>query len=93
MYNLLTDSMIFCNAWTFSIFILMIPLSLIIGFFVVVWSIVMKHGNSKENRDQVNEEIRMVQEMYEGLEKMDKRITVLEELLPQSEKEETSNDK
>ncbi len=67
---------------------LAIPLAAVIGFFIV-WAMKVNSGpTGKQREQQMAEETMLIQEIYQGLEKMEKRIEALEILILDIEKKE-----
>lgn len=57
----------------------------------ILMGIRLKHGGvSKEGKERSTEEARMIQEIYQGLARMDKRVESLETILMDSGKEKKS---
>lgn len=67
---------------------LAIPLVAVIGWFIV-WGMKVNTGQAgKRHEQQMTEETLLIQELYQGLEKMEKRIEALEVLILDIEKKE-----
>lgn len=69
---------------------LAIPLIAVVGFFVI-WAMKIRDnraGGGTQERD--TEETAMIQEIYQGLERMEKRIEALETLVLDQERKERS---
>ncbi|WP_148227873.1 hypothetical protein [Desulfarculus baarsii] len=60
---------------------LAIPLMAVIGFFVI-WALKIRAGQAgAEHERRDSEETALIQEIYQGLERMEKRIEALETLV------------
>lgn len=67
---------------------LAIPLAAVVGFFVI-WALKIKAGQAggdRQTRD--SEETALIQEIYQGLERMEKRIEALETLVLDHDRKE-----
>jgi phage shock protein B len=61
---------------------LAIPLSVVIGVFLLIALAILKGGGSKkENKQMRSDEARTIQEIHRGLTRMEERIDALETLL------------
>lgn len=72
-------------ATTLVILILAIPLVAVLGGVTVAILSVMRGGRSDKARRLDEEEARTMQQIYQGLEKMEKRVEALETLLLERE--------
>ncbi|ACN17274.1 putative phage shock protein PspB [Desulforapulum autotrophicum HRM2] len=62
-------------------------LAIVCGAIILILRMV-KGGLSPENRDEKNEEARMIQEIYQGLSRMEQRVDALETILMERRKKE-----
>ncbi len=62
-------------------------LAVVCGAIILILRMV-KGGLSPDNRDEKNEEARMIQEMYQGLSRMEQRVDALETILMERRKKE-----
>lgn len=62
-------------------------LAVVCGAIILVLRMV-KGGLSPDNRDEKNEEARMIQEIYQGLSRMEQRVDALETILMERRKKE-----
>ncbi len=72
--------------------VLLIPLVLISGVFIAITAKILRSGGSKESRLQAQEESRTIQQLYNGLAKMEERIESLETLLLDKKNKEEKNE-
>ena len=61
-------------------------LIIVFTFVLIIVKIVWRHKGSDKNQEA--EEVRMIQEMYQGLEKMESRVESLETILLKGERKE-----
>jgi phage shock protein B len=54
---------------------------IVLGIFVLVGMKIMRNGGKKRRRIGEDEETRMIQEMYQGMSRMEQRVEALETLL------------
>ncbi len=70
------------------ILILSLPLVVVAGFFLI-WAIKLVTGNPDARRErEESEETKLVQELYEGFSRMEKRIEALETILLDPDKKD-----
>ncbi len=62
-------------------------LAVVCGAIILILRMV-KGGLSPDNRDEKNEEARMIQEIYQGLSRMEQRVDALETILMERRKKE-----
>lgn len=73
---------------------LIIPLVVIVGFFLVVLILsvlvlrMVKGGGGAQGKEQEIEETRMIQDVYHGLQKMEQRVEALETILLDTERKD-----
>jgi phage shock protein B len=60
---------------------------IVLGVFVLIGMKIAKSGKSKKARVSADEEIRLIQEIYQGLTKMEQRVEALETILFDRERE------
>ena len=71
-----------------AILILSLPLVVVIGFFLI-WALKLVTGKTGSERESDEaEETKLVQELYQGFSRMEKRIEALETILLDSEKKD-----
>jgi len=73
--------------WAF-VLILGLPVVVVAGFFLI-WALkILTRGGTYERDEVQAEETRLIQELHQGLLKMDERIEALETILLDAEKKE-----
>lgn len=65
--------------------------SIIVSFGIVVWLARKGGGSGKKATKDLNEEARMIQEIYHGLNRMEDRVEALETLLLDSDRRKRSD--
>jgi phage shock protein B len=60
----------------------------IVGSTILMAIKIIKGGLSREGRDRQTEEARMIQQIYQGLSKMEERVEALETILLEKERKE-----
>ena len=58
-----------------------------LGVFVLIGMKIAKGGRSSKGQMPQDDEVRMIQEIYQGLARMDQRVEALETILVEREKE------
>ena len=70
------------------VLILGLPILVVAGFFLI-WALKIIAGGGPEKRDRVQaEETRLIQELHQGLLRMEERVEALETILLDAEKKE-----
>jgi phage shock protein B len=62
----------------------------IVGSTILMVAKIIKGGFSREGRDRQTEEARMIQQIYQGLSRMEERVEALETLLLEQERKDRS---
>ena len=70
---------------TIILLVVSIPALVILGGTAIVILAILKGGRSAEDRRREGEEAKTMQEIYQGLERMDKRVEALETILLERE--------
>ena len=76
-------------SWFVLMIFLAIPLVLVLGAVLIGVLLVLRIGRSSEGRRLDEDEARTMQEIYQGLEKMEKRVESLETILLDHEGKDT----
>lgn len=72
-------------ATTLVVLILAIPLAIVLGVVTIAIVAILRGGTSDKARRLDEDEARTMQQIYQGLEKMEKRVEALETLLLERE--------
>ena len=74
------------------IMVFAIPLAAIIGGILLAIIKVLKGGSSRANRELQAEETKLMQDIHQGLTKMDERVEALETLLIERDKKDADGE-